>query len=104
MRQTGFLAASAAYALTNNFSKLATVHDLTRKLERGLLELGVEITGSAETCIVRFYLTQRPAVSLKYQPLETRYSTILLRLAPVMPRSQSVPGSSPIRCLLLPRD
>lgn len=54
MRQTGFLAASAAYALTNNFSKLAAVHDLTRKLERGLLELGVEITGSAETCMVRF--------------------------------------------------
>ena len=54
MRQTGFLAASAAYALTNNFSKLATVHDLTRKLERGLLGLGVEITGSVETCMVRF--------------------------------------------------
>lgn len=54
MRQTGFLAASAAYALTNNFSKLAAVHDLTRKLERGLLELGVEITSSAETCMVGF--------------------------------------------------
>jgi len=54
MRQTGFLAASAAYALTNNFLKLAAVHDLTRKLEYGLLELGVEITGSAETCMVRF--------------------------------------------------
>jgi len=54
MRQTGFLAASAAYALTNNFPKLAAVHELARKLERGLLELGVEITGSAETCMV-FY-------------------------------------------------
>jgi threonine aldolase len=53
MRQTGFLAAAAAYALTNNFSKLAAVHQLTRKLERGLLELGIEVTERAETCIVR---------------------------------------------------
>ena len=53
MRQTGFLAASAAYALSNNFPKLAAVHQLTRKLERGLLELGTEITASAETCMVR---------------------------------------------------
>jgi threonine aldolase len=52
MRQTGFLAASAAYALTHNFPKLAAVHDLARKLERGLLELGVEISRSAETCMV----------------------------------------------------
>ncbi|KAI0005477.1 threonine aldolase [Russula compacta] len=54
MRQTGFLAACAAYALTNNFSKLAVVHDLARKLESGLSELGVEITMNAETCMV-FY-------------------------------------------------
>ncbi|KAF8499171.1 pyridoxal phosphate-dependent transferase [Russula emetica] len=54
MRQTGFLAASAAFALTHNFPKLAAVHELARKLESGLSELGVEITGSAETCMV-FY-------------------------------------------------
>jgi threonine aldolase len=54
MRQTGFLAASAAYALTHNFPKLAAVHDLARKLERGLVELDVEITSKAETCMVRF--------------------------------------------------
>jgi threonine aldolase len=53
MRQTGFLAACAAFALTHNFPKLSAVHDLARKLERGLLELGVEITVSAETCMVR---------------------------------------------------
>ncbi|KAI0252610.1 threonine aldolase [Lactifluus subvellereus] len=52
MRQTGFLAASAAYALTHNFPKLATVHQLARKLERGLLDLGIEITVGAETCMV----------------------------------------------------
>jgi threonine aldolase len=56
MRQTGFLAASAAFALTNNFPKLASVHALARKLESGLSELGVEITGSAETCMVRLIL------------------------------------------------
>ena len=54
MRQTGFLAASAAFALTHNFPKLAAVHELARRLESGLLELGVEITMSAETCMVRF--------------------------------------------------
>ncbi|KAN0121567.1 Pyridoxal phosphate-dependent transferase [Russula decolorans] len=54
MRQTGFLAASAAFALTHNFPKLAAVHELARRLESGLLELGVEITGSVETCMV-FY-------------------------------------------------
>ncbi|KAI9452085.1 pyridoxal phosphate-dependent transferase, partial [Russula earlei] len=54
MRQTGFLAAAAAYALNNNFPKLAAVHGLARKLERGLLDIDVEIVGSAETCMV-FY-------------------------------------------------
>jgi len=62
MRQTGFLAASAAYALTHNFPKLAAVHELARKLERGLLELGVEITGSAETCMVRLVPPSSPAL------------------------------------------
>jgi threonine aldolase len=57
MRQTGFLAASAAFALTHNFPKLAAVHELARRLESGLMELGVEITGSAETCMVRFNST-----------------------------------------------
>ncbi|KAI0271532.1 pyridoxal phosphate-dependent transferase [Gloeopeniophorella convolvens] len=54
MRQTGFLTASAAYALSNNFPKLASVHQLALKLEKGLVDIGVEITGRAETCMV-FY-------------------------------------------------
>ncbi|TFK90204.1 hypothetical protein K466DRAFT_597121 [Polyporus arcularius HHB13444] len=54
MRQTGFMAASAAYALTHNFPRLPAVHELTRKLEAGLVEIGVEITSSAETCMVFF--------------------------------------------------
>ena len=52
MRQTGFMAGSAAYALTHNFPRLPAVHDLTRRLEAGLVELGVEITSPAETCMV----------------------------------------------------
>ena len=56
MRQTGFLAASAVFALTHNFPKLASVHDLARKLQSGLLELGVGITGRAETCMVGLVL------------------------------------------------
>jgi threonine aldolase len=53
MRQTGFLAATAAYALTHNFPKLAAVHQLARKLEHGLLEIGIDIIKGAETCMVR---------------------------------------------------
>ncbi len=54
MRQTGFLAASAAYALTYNYPLLPKVHALTRKLEAGLKEIGVTILSGAETCMVSF--------------------------------------------------
>lgn len=53
MRQTGFMAGSAAYALTHNFPRLAEVHALARKLEAGLAEIGVRISSPAETCMVR---------------------------------------------------
>ncbi|KAF9259031.1 hypothetical protein L218DRAFT_981098 [Marasmius fiardii PR-910] len=54
MRQTGFLAASAAYALTHNFRLLPRVHVLARKLEKGLQEIGVDVISPVETCMV-FY-------------------------------------------------
>ena len=54
MRQTGILAGAAAYALSNNFRLLPDVHELTKKLEKGLLELGCEITSPAETCMVTY--------------------------------------------------
>ncbi|KAJ7293353.1 pyridoxal phosphate-dependent transferase [Mycena rebaudengoi] len=54
MRQTGILAASAAYALTYNFPLLPGVHKIAKKLELGLEEIGVDITSKAETCMV-FY-------------------------------------------------
>ncbi|KAI0961283.1 hypothetical protein AcW1_000406 [Taiwanofungus camphoratus] len=54
MRQTGFVAAAAAYALSYNFPQLPGVHALARKLENGLRDIGVEITSRAETCMV-FY-------------------------------------------------
>ncbi|KAF9480456.1 hypothetical protein BDN70DRAFT_979312 [Pholiota conissans] len=54
MRQTGILAASAAYALTHNFPQLPRVHALTKKLEAGLEEIGCGILSRAETCMI-FY-------------------------------------------------
>jgi threonine aldolase len=52
MRQIGVLAGCAAYALNHNFPQLPRVHDLARRLEAGLRELGVRILG-ANTCMVR---------------------------------------------------
>jgi threonine aldolase len=65
MRQTGILAASAAYAISNNFTKLATVHTLAEKLEKGLEEIGARIMSRAETCMVRLLMTSYPAPKLK---------------------------------------
>jgi len=56
MRQTGLLAAYSAYALTHNFPLLPVVHALTKRLEKGLEEIGVKITSRAETCMVSPWL------------------------------------------------
>ena len=53
MRQTGILAASAAYALSHNFPQLPRVHILAKRLEAGLEEIGANILSRAETCMVR---------------------------------------------------
>lgn len=53
MRQTGLLAASAAYALTHNFPQLPRVHALAKKLEAGFEKMGIAILSRAETCMVR---------------------------------------------------
>lgn len=52
MRQTGFLAASAAYALTNNFPLLPKVHSLAKRLRDGLQEVGARIVAPVDTCMV----------------------------------------------------
>lgn len=52
MRQTGYIAACGAYALTHNFAKLRRVHELAKVLEKGLEEVGCVITSRAETCTV----------------------------------------------------
>ncbi|EGO26047.1 hypothetical protein SERLADRAFT_467018 [Serpula lacrymans var. lacrymans S7.9] len=54
MRQTGFLAGAAAYALANNFQLLPRVHALAKHMQQGLEKLGVGILSPAETCMV-FY-------------------------------------------------
>jgi len=69
MRQTGYLAGCAAYALTYNFPKLAATHTLAKKLEKGMRDIGIEITGSAETCMV-FY---------DPSPIGTNYNEIAQR-------------------------
>lgn len=64
MRQTGFIAASALYAVSNNFPLLPGVHALAKKLEAGLEELGVNILSRAETCMVmKFSICQFYALS-----------------------------------------
>ncbi|KAH9005997.1 pyridoxal phosphate-dependent transferase [Lactarius hatsudake] len=82
MRQTGFLAATAAFALSNNFPKLTSVHQLAKRLERGLLEIGVEITVRTETCMV-FY---------DPSSIGTNYTEIAER-AERLPRPLSLGGS-----------
>ncbi|KAJ7655048.1 pyridoxal phosphate-dependent transferase [Mycena polygramma] len=73
MRQTGILAASAAYALTFNFPLLPAVHTLTKRLEAGLEEIGVEITSRAETCMV-FY--DPSTVGVSYDEIADRASDL----------------------------
>jgi len=73
MRQTGILAASAAYALTYNFPLLPGVHRLSKRLEAGLEEIGVEITSRAETCMI-FY--DPSTVGLTYDEIAGRASDL----------------------------
>lgn len=85
MRQTGVMAACAAYALTHNFPLLPGVHALAQRLEKGLEEMGVEIRSRAETCMVccpSLFSTSRP---INYGP--ERYSMTHPRLVWTTPRS-----------------
>ncbi|KAG1825612.1 pyridoxal phosphate-dependent transferase [Suillus subaureus] len=54
MRQTGYMAGCAAYALTYNFPMLPRVHALAKRMQQGLEQLGVGILSPAETCML-FY-------------------------------------------------
>lgn len=67
-RQSGYLAAAAAYALTHNFPLLAGTHLLARKLEAGLRDIGVRILTS-ETNMVFF---DAPSVGIPFDELTTR--------------------------------
>ncbi|TFK23113.1 threonine aldolase [Coprinopsis marcescibilis] len=73
MRQTGILAASAAYALTNNLPLLSQVHALSRHLEAGLEEIGVRILSRAETCMI-FY--DPSTVGVTYDEIADRGSEL----------------------------
>lgn len=54
LRQTGFLAAVAGYAVKNNVPLLAHAHSLAKKLEAGLEDLGITISSNTETYIVSY--------------------------------------------------
>ncbi|GBE78137.1 Probable low-specificity L-threonine [Sparassis crispa] len=73
MRQTSFMAAAAAYALTHNFPLLPGVHALTKKLENGLEGLGVTITSRAETCMVFF---DASPIGVNYEEVVDRASKL----------------------------
>jgi len=62
MRQTGILAASAAFALTHNFPQLPRVHALAKRLEAGLEDIGAIILSRAETCMVSVFLLGAAAI------------------------------------------
>ncbi|TFK76863.1 hypothetical protein BDN72DRAFT_830033 [Pluteus cervinus] len=73
MRQTGYLAASAAYALTHNFPQLPRVHALARRVEAGLEKIGAKISSRAETCMI-FY---DPApIGVNYDEIAERASKL----------------------------
>ena len=57
MRQTGILAACAAFALTHHFPLLRGVHALARTLENGLVRIGANIINRVETCMVRWLIS-----------------------------------------------
>ncbi|KAF8624891.1 hypothetical protein AX15_005759 [Amanita polypyramis BW_CC] len=73
MRQTGILAASAAYALTHNFPQLPRVHALTKRLEAGFEEIGITILSRAETCMI-FY--DPSSVGLSYGEITQRAAAL----------------------------
>ncbi|KAG2023795.1 threonine aldolase [Coprinopsis cinerea AmutBmut pab1-1] len=69
MRQTGILAASAAYALTHNLPQLSRVHTLAKRLQSGLEDIGVKILSEAETCMI-FY--DPSTVGVTYEEIADR--------------------------------
>ncbi|KAJ2928867.1 hypothetical protein H1R20_g8224, partial [Candolleomyces eurysporus] len=71
MRQTGVLAACAAYSLSHNLPQLVRVHALTKRLEAGLEEIGVKILSRAETCMI-FY--DPSSVGVTYEEIAQRGS------------------------------
>lgn len=54
LRQTGYAAASAGYALNDNYPLLAGTHKLAKRVEQGLRDIGADILVGAETNMV-FY-------------------------------------------------
>ena len=90
MRQTGILAASAAYALGHNFPQLPRVHALAGRLQRGLEELGVGILCPAETCMVSKQSWSPPSLTGRAQVFFDP-STIGVEYGEVVRRAATLP-------------
>ncbi|WVO17842.1 hypothetical protein L204_105540 [Cryptococcus depauperatus] len=73
MRQAGFIAASADYALTHHFRTLAQTHKLAKRLEEGLRELGCDILAPVDTNMVFF---QPKKIGLPSDAVMTRLAAL----------------------------
>ncbi|CAA7264709.1 unnamed protein product [Cyclocybe aegerita] len=93
MRQTGILAASAAYALSHNFPQLPRVHALTKRLEAGLEEIGAKILSRAETCMVRLFRLALCDASLNARQIFYDPSTIGVTYDEIAERGEALPES-----------
>ncbi|WVQ62276.1 uncharacterized protein L199_000415 [Kwoniella botswanensis] len=73
IRQCGGIAASADYALTHHFPRLAHTHKLAKRLEGGLKELGVGIAAPVDTNMVFF---QPQAIGLPLDAVMARLAAL----------------------------
>ncbi|OCF55539.1 threonine aldolase [Kwoniella mangroviensis CBS 10435] len=73
IRQCGGIAASADYALTHHFPRLAHTHKLAKRLEGGLKELGVNIAAPVDTNMVFF---QPQAIGLPLDAVMARLAAL----------------------------
>ena len=87
------MAASADYAITNHFPRLASTHALAARLAGGLEELGCEIQAQVDTNMVRCAFIPRSFVGVALISLQVFYNPtpLGLTLDSIMARLKSLP-------------
>ncbi|WVQ71235.1 hypothetical protein IAR50_000760 [Cryptococcus sp. DSM 104548] len=73
IRQAGGITASADYAITHNFPKLAETHRLAKRLEQGLREVGCDILAQVDTNMVFF---QAKTLGLPLESVKARLAAL----------------------------